>query len=361
MPAHKAPQAVSKVSAVEPLLQDGSRSKAVAFRGRPDRGLLGRLEATAAGALPSQDASFSEAYELGSQTFDGSVPEWDDAVLPYEEYDLPGHWLIANPEHGSALAAILAEAEKTPSGRRILRKIEKMSKRRRRKVVFEFKSMQSAHAYVDWGTHVVRISRSFLYGDAKLAAPVLIHELSHVLQKANGLPFHAMELELEAWMYTLKVARELGLKFKRGDFQFEAQRKFKGDLDEFIDWLHDAHNKQESFSILTGDREHYTEMLGLQIEKHEHRLHLHLNLLARRQATYRQMKKAQYPSEALKKYLSQEIAPVRRQLKEDEEDLKGLRKEMRVIRSRKGFQNYRDWARRVKRSLKRFHEVYDSD
>ena len=93
---------------------------------------------------------------------------------------LPSYFGEANPEHAARLALIVEDARRSRTGRRVLRQVEEMTRRRSRPVILEFASMRAANMYVDWDAEIVRISKWFLRKDLHKAAPYFVHELVHV-------------------------------------------------------------------------------------------------------------------------------------------------------------------------------------
>jgi hypothetical protein len=268
---------------------------------------------------------------------------------------------IADPAHAAALAAILEAAEDSPTGRATLTKLKGMLRSRKRPLVFEFTRQSASHAYVDWNTEVVRLGTSMLKEDPVHAAPVLIHELTHVIQKSRRLPYHAFELELEAFLVTLKSARELGVVYKRGDFMRSTQLKFKGDLDAFIDWLHAGHDQKENFRLLSGSRDEFLRKLEERLDGAAKSVAAAARRVARREATYAQMKDASYLPAALETYRLQEVEPAREKLRSAQGDYATVERDLKLLRSPNGYLRYRRFADDVRAMAKRLHASWVPD
>lgn len=262
---------------------------------------------------------------------------------------------IADPAHAAALAAILEAAGESATGRAALAKLKAMLRSRKRPLVFEFTRQVNSHAYVDWQTDVVRLGTAMLKEDPAHAAPVLIHELTHVLQKSRRLPYHAFELELEAFLVTLKSARELNVKYGRSDFMRKTQLKFAGDLDEFIDWLHAGHDQKENFRLLSGSRDEFLRKLEERLESAAKSVAAAARTVARRQATYAQMKDAAYLPDALENYRRQEVEPAREKLRAAEGNYALVERDLKLLRSPNGYLRYRRFADDVRAMAKRLH------
>lgn len=267
---------------------------------------------------------------------------------------------IADPAHAAALAAMLEAAEGSATGRATLSKLKGMLRSRKRPLVFEFTRQSASHAYVDWNTEIVRLGTSMLKEDPVHAAPVLIHELTHVIQKSRRLPYHAFELELEAFLVTLKAARELGVTYRRGDFMRSTQLKFKGDLDAFIDWLHAGHDQKENFRLLSGSRDEFLRKLEERLDAAAKSVAAAARRVARRQATYAQMKDASYLPAALETYRLQELEPAREKMRSAQADYDTVERDLKLLRSPNGYLRYRRFADDVRAMAKRLHAAWGS-
>lgn len=291
--------------------------------------------------------------------FDGQRAERSAVrAEPESEPKLYSWFRIADPAHASALAAMLEAAEDSATGRAALTKLKAMLRSRKRPLVFEFTRQINSHAYVDWETDVVRLGTSMLKEDPAHAAPVLIHELTHVLQKSRRLPYHAFELELEAFIVTLKVARELGVKYKRGDFMAATQKKFGGDLDEFIDWLHAGHDQKENFRLLSGSRDEFLAKLEERLSGAAKTVASASRTVDKRQATYEQMKGAAYLPDALENYRRQELAPAQEKLRSAQRGYALVERDLKLLRSVNGYVRYRRFADDVRAMAKRLHDSW---
>ncbi|TBR16861.1 hypothetical protein EPO15_18245 [bacterium] len=292
--------------------------------------------------------------------FDGSRAERSSVrPEPAAAPKLYSWFRIADPAHAAALAAILEAAEESATGRATLSKLKAKLRSRKRPLVFEFTKQVNSHAYVDWETDVVRLGTSMLKEDPAHAAPVLIHELTHVIQKSRRLPYHAFELELEAFLVTLKSARELGVTYKRGDFMRATQLKFKGDLDEFIDWLHAGHDQKENFRLLSGSRDEFLRKLEERLDAEAKKVATAARTVARRQATYEQMKAASYLPSALENYRNQELEPAREKLRSAQGSYGLVERDLRLLRSVNGYLRYRHFADDVRAMAKRLHDSWN--
>jgi len=290
--------------------------------------------------------------------FDGSAADQGktNAVSRRRTPKLPSFVLVGDAQQRDALARIWAEARRSRTGRRILDQVEAMHKRRKRKLVFDFRPMRNEHAYVDWSNHLVRMSDSHMKGNVKIAAPILVHELTHVLQKGDRLPYFAIELELEAWLITLKVADELGTRFPSNDFQSSVRRKFRSSLANWIDFLHEQHNKSDNFSFITQDRDQYIAFMKKKLGTSRRRVSVYKRTLAKRKATYKQMKAANYPADALRNFREDEIRFYTSQVRDEEGTVKNLERDLRIVESHAGWGRYREYATRVLRALRDYHK-----
>lgn len=293
--------------------------------------------------------------EVARALFDGSAVPTAAVAANNDLPPLPASFRIADARQEEGLRAILAEAERSATGRRILSRARGLARRTKRPIVFEFAKLGSEHAYVDWGTDVVRLGNSMLKDDPRRAAPILIHELSHVLQKERRLPFHAFELELEAFLLTIRSARELGVKFKRGDFQASVMRRFEGDLDKFIAWLNASYGESNNIALLSGSRLEFLEKLTEKQVRSLRAVDAARKRLKERQATYKTMRAARQRPEALERYRRQELDKARERLRDAEADLKFVERDISILSSAAGYARYRRFADDVRAMARRLH------
>lgn len=262
---------------------------------------------------------------------------------------------IANPLHAVALAAIVAQARESALGRRTLKRVQALVRSQNRPLVFEFVPMRSAHAYVDWNTDVVRVSDALLKEDPRRAAPILIHELTHVLQKARGLPYHAFELELEAFLVTLRSASELGVRYAREDFQGETQKRFAGDLETFIAWLLESHDQKENFSLLSGGRKAFLIKLSQRRKRAARASQKAKRILMQRQDTLAAMAAASYTPEAIEHYRLAELEPAGENARDTEGTLNLIDRDINLLKSPEGYARYRAFADATRAMARRLH------
>lgn len=73
--------------------------------------------------------------------------------------------------------------------------------------------------------------------DPYQSAPILAHELQHVLQRADNIPADALELEIESYTVESRVWSELGVEPDAGTFARSARARITKDMDKFVIWL----------------------------------------------------------------------------------------------------------------------------
>lgn len=288
--------------------------------------------------------------------FDGAA-QYASAIGP-QRRSAPGlyTWFrIADAAHGERLAEILEAAEGSAQGRATLNRLKRMLRSRKRPLVFEFTPQRNTHAYVDWDTDVVRLGNAMLTEDPVRSAPILVHELTHVLQRARRLPYSAFEYELEAWLVTLKVARDLGLEFKRSDFQGQVQRRFAGGLDAFIVWLHEAHDQKENLRLLISSRKDFLDRLEARRAQLARALARAEGKVARYTATYEQMRAAGYKDAELESYRRQELVPAQAKMREAYEKVQMVDRDLKLLRDPNGYARYRRYADGVMAMARRLH------
>ncbi|MDE2290453.1 MAG: hypothetical protein KGL53_00105, partial [Elusimicrobia bacterium] len=233
--------------------------------------------------------------------------------------------------------------------------IKALSRSRRRALVFDFTPMRNSHAYVDWQTSVVRLSSSLLKTDPRRAAPILIHELTHVLQKSRSLPYHAFELEHEAFLVTIRTAHELGVRYPRSDFQGEAQRRFEGDLDKYVAWLLRQHESEDNISLLSGSRKEFLEKLYARRTKKEASVRTAERALAKARGTYRTMRSSGYAAESLEYFRKGELDPARENVRYAKGSLALVERDIQVLESLGGYARYRAFADSLNKKAAALH------
>lgn len=131
------------------------------------------------------------------------------------------------------LDAAMAQARKSATGRRVLKQAE--AALGGRPVPLQVRDLGGNLGEYDYMAGVLRLDRALLASDLKQAAATLIHEIVHVLQHQEGVPAEALELELEAHIVSMAVSRELGIALN--SFEAAAAKALAKGPRAYADWM----------------------------------------------------------------------------------------------------------------------------
>lgn len=158
------------------------------------------------------------------------------------------------------LDAALAEARKSRTGRSVLTRAEKAFGGRPMPV--QVRDLGRNLGEYDYMAGVLRLDRSHLASDPKQAAATLVHELVHVLQHREGVPAEALEMELEAHLVSMAVSRELGIPL--GGFEAAAAKALAKGPKAYADWM--AGQLPGKVRLLDSDMARATEHLESEVD-----------------------------------------------------------------------------------------------
>lgn len=143
---------------------------------------------------------------------------------------------MARAEHEEWLASVVGPLTGTRTGRRVLRGIDRLAERRGRPILLEVKAIGNNGEF-RYDSDLLVMDEGHLKRDPFQSAPVLAHELQHVLQRAMELPVDALELEIESCTVESRVWSELGVEPKAGTFSRKARSLITKDAAAFVKWL----------------------------------------------------------------------------------------------------------------------------
>lgn len=186
----------------------------------------------------------AEAEAAGSATrFDGAAPAPQAPVVaapaPAAAEDAQPGWSVraAKDEDAQWLADVIAALRESLTGRRLLRNVDAMSSGRGRPVLVDVARI-SNNAEVRYDSGLLVMDKNHRRKPVRLAAPIMAHELQHVLQKASELiPVDSLEMEVESYTVEARVWNELGLKPPPNSFARDAKARLEKDPDAFVAWL----------------------------------------------------------------------------------------------------------------------------
>lgn len=311
-----------------------------------------------AAALPAQaanDASFERRAADASKTFDNAASK-PEAVLPPGGGSLPpsdgvpAYLSVPNPEDRPWAAAVFKAAQDSPTGRKVLARIEKLTREQGRPltlVVLDLRSNNGEYVY-DW--EVVRMASRYRKLDPLFAAPIVIHELLHVAQKAEGLPVDAVEMELEAHLITLRVIRELGVPLMPDSFEEGAYKALKKSAAKFIKYVVDAYDNNRPLS--QGGLKAYVKWVRESRDKAAKRVAKLEKRLARERGIVDAMKDSGQPAEMVAKYEREVIGELELKLLIERNGLAWNERDLRILSTPEGAARYRAFAARVRRMIR---------
>jgi hypothetical protein len=201
-------------------------------------------------ASPVHDAAPQPAHESSTENeaasagarFDGTVaaPSAEPvAPLPASAAPAapPGSGLrMARVEHEAWLASVVGLLSGTRTGRRVLRDIDHLAAVRGVHVMLDVKPIGNNGEF-RYDSDLLVMDSGHLKRDPFQSAPILAHELQHVLQRAMELPADALELEIESYTVESRVWSELGVEPEAGSFARMARARLLKDAPGFVKWL----------------------------------------------------------------------------------------------------------------------------
>ena len=165
---------------------------------------------------------------------------WTGLQARKPEVTAAGPSYLANPRDTDflRLGAITAAAHTSPTGRKVLKAVMALTEKEGKPIQVRFQSLKGNLGEYDYMNRVLYLNRSYADGDPRLGAATLIHELTHILQHAQGVPSEALEMELEAHVITLLVLDELGIKPEdESSFSAAAVRELRKSPKAFEEWM----------------------------------------------------------------------------------------------------------------------------
>jgi len=198
---------------------------------RPSRGAAIPRAAVNAQQALSQDIPALPALYDGARGLSPAAVAVDGAVAP-----LGSGLRMARAEHEDWLSMVVALLSGTRTGRRILRDIDRLAVSRGVPILLDVSHI-SNNGEFRYDSNLLVMDAGHLKRDPYQSAPILAHELQHVLQRAMSLPSDALELEIESYTVESRVWTELGVEPAPGSFARDARKRLRKDLAAFVQWL----------------------------------------------------------------------------------------------------------------------------
>ncbi|MEE8424822.1 MAG: hypothetical protein V3S11_03290, partial [Elusimicrobiota bacterium] len=330
---------------------------------RRRKSVLSGLRAGSKAGIAAAAAAPAAGWALAGRVFHGEAkkantvePDFNGASAAEEATkaeQLPPFLKVGDPKDAEFLAQVYQEAMKSKTGASVLKRIEELSGGGRQPTLielFDYRDSNEGEVTFDW--ELVRLDKHLIARGPANAAPSFIHELTHVLQIAEGLPYGALELEIEAYLHSLKVAHELGLSFKKGHFLDSASRSFRRSLNSFIDFVTESYD--DSFSLLNGSFEDMEKRLLKEKRQGDRNIAEYEATLADRRQTYKKLKAAGHGERFLKSYYAAEIKVNRTNITSEEASLYWVIRDLKILNTEAGRRRYLKFSRRVLKAARQF-------
>lgn len=189
---------------------------------------------------PAREPASENAAAQAGALFDGTAaaPDAETPVPPVAAPAAPlGSGLhMARAEHDSWLTAVVGVLSGSRTGRRVLRDIDALAAKRGRPVMLDVKAIGNNGEF-RYDSDLLVMDSAHLKRDPFQSAPILAHELQHVLQRALELPADALELEIESYTVESRVWSELGIEPEAGSFARMARQRLLKSAPGFVKWL----------------------------------------------------------------------------------------------------------------------------
>lgn len=242
MPSPSAAQPLNlSLSAVPSLLSPSvvvQPSLALAVSPIPAAASAPKLEPAANASLPAAiEAALAPETPALDSLYDGSAPAPEPSIPPAPPAAPLGSGLrMARPEHEAWLKSVVDLLAITRTGRRVLRDIDALALRRGVPILLDVKAIGNNGEF-RYDSDMLIMDSGHLKRDPYQSAPILAHELQHVLQRSLELPADALELEIESYTVESRVWNELGIEPDAGTFARDARKHLAKDFPGFVKWL----------------------------------------------------------------------------------------------------------------------------
>ncbi len=321
----------------------------------------------AAEFLPAPDAAPApedQAKEAAGRVFDhrnkGPLPvnAAPESVpgLPLTDSVLPRYLSVADPGDALWVSLVLEEASRSAAARRVLARVEAMAVKRGRPVTVVVQRITNLGTY-DFDTEVVTLSLVHRKLPLIEVAPTLVHELLHVVQKSEGVPSDALELELDAYLTDWRVMTELGIPIRPRSFEGKGLEQFKKSFPDFVRWL--GKEYKGNIPLIGSNLKAYLAQLENNAAKHSRSLKRKEKELLRREEVLRSMESIGHSADQREVYEADQITPLRRNIAGTKRTLAWIEHDSRTLRTPEGARRYRAFAAAVNRKARAFRRTLE--
>jgi hypothetical protein len=295
-----------------------------------------------AGKFPSLEAASVGAARL----FDAMAAERAAGTV------VPGLH-ATSPEDTAWLSAAAGALARTRTGRRVLKDIADLAARRGHPTILVVKAI-SNNGEFRYDSDLLVMDKNHLRLPPEQSAPILAHELQHVLQRAQGIPVDALEMEIESYTVENRVWSELGVSAKRDSFALAVRRRLLNRPDKFFKWINEQYEHNRLLHGTTMDS--YVEWLKEQREKILRRREKAVKDVEKARAVARAMRAEKKPAKAIRAYEREEIEPIVSRLRDISDELRWADRDLAYLaqpENRAAFRKYSRGVIRRARALSR--------
>ncbi|MDE2492108.1 MAG: hypothetical protein KGM24_14765, partial [Elusimicrobia bacterium] len=244
------------------------------------------------------------------------------------------------------LAAAVETLGRTRTGRRVLRGTRRLAETRGQATLVLLKPI-SNNGEFRYDSDLLVMDAAHRRTAPERSAPILAHELQHVLQRQLGLPSDALELEVESYSVESRVWSELGVEPARGSFAAEARRRLLKDPDAFLGWLGGQYDNNR---LLHGDSmKGYVRWLKDERAKAVRRRARGLRDLEAARRIADAIRAEGKPKKVRRAYAREEIEPIERRLRDADDEIAWCERDLELLSSPEGRARFRAYSRRVVR------------
>lgn len=301
----------------------------------------------AAASIPASDETPEFQSAKSAARFDGSVPS--EAEAPSVSVPVPalGSGLrMAQPDHDSWLASVGGLLAQTRTGRRVLRDIDALAASRGRPVLLDIKAIGNNGEF-RYDSDILVMDVGHLKRDPYQSAPILAHELQHVLQRAQELPADALELEIESYTVESRVWSELGVEPDAGTFARSARAKLMKGPAVFAKWLGDEY--KNNIPLYGSNVDAYVARLEKKLKSSKA---LEAKTLRKKAAVERviaTMRENGQSEESIAAYRREDLEPLERSLRDNAFSRAWLERDLLLLSTPEGRERFRAYSRGVMR------------
>jgi hypothetical protein len=347
-----APVRAPAAEAGTPIRKERSRQAGTqAEAGTPVLRRLGQTLRRIARARAAPAALLQRYFDGGAVLNGADASAVDAGKAP----ELPPYIKIANRDDARYLAEIHQAATRSRTGRKVLRQILEYTGNGREPVIFEFQGEDGGSFTSAW--EVVRLSKAYREDSIDKAASAYIHELVHVLQKGKDLPFNGIELEIEAFIKQLKVARELGVKWGKDDFHYGLHRALKASVEGFVEYLIDSPGYEDSITLVGHDFSYAERQLRDMETASRRAIESSEDHYKEREQTLKLMRSLGYADFRVKAYRGDEVLATEEVIVSHESAIHLARRDQRILRTRTGRRRYLEFSREALKEARSFRAL----